>query len=221
MAAICAQNQADVQASKRDWKCEFQFFSDPMHRFAKKYEEHLKLCVTDNSWWFIRNHPFMNKYEYGVVQPGLLAITKDNRNILSYTIDVNPKTLGGAVGRPDVQQTWTLIKKGLETNERQFLPDDINLQSGTSVSFQSTFYVIYSAFMNGWIKSVYLIFPVIATLLYFYFGVTGIKLIFLLALSVPIFIIVAAVGTHIQLLLAGKILPLFSFLDFKTFGWSK
>jgi len=221
VAAICAQNQEDVQASRRDWNCDFEFFSDPTHQFAKKYEEHVKLCVTDNSWWFIRNHPFMSKYEHGVIQPGLLALTKDSKNLLSYTIDVNPKTLGGAVGRPDVQQTWTLIKTGLETNERQFLPENITLQSGTSVSFASTFYVVYSSFMNGWIKSVYLIFPIIAALLKFYFGVTGVNLILMLVLSVPIFIIVAALGTHVQLLLGGKILPLLSFLDFKTFGWAK
>lgn len=147
---VCGENPEEIEATKADWGIDYEFISDEKHEVATRFEHHLKLvvCRTTDSWWgWI--HPWMSKYEHGCMQPGLLAITKDDKRLLQYVIPVNAETLGGASGRPKPALVWSHLKKGVETDKEIFLPNDIALDGGNSVRLQSVLYTSFISMKQG------------------------------------------------------------------------
>ena len=137
--AVCAQPQGPVDEMMSNYNLRYTCYSDITHVLRNHLAE--KDYITpnisggeDSTETFYKLHPTIKNYKYGVVQPGVLCITKERKVLFTWVIEPGAKNIGGASGRPIPASIWEVVQTKLADPNTDIPVDYDNIPRHGSLS---------------------------------------------------------------------------------------
>ncbi|MEM7218687.1 MAG: hypothetical protein AAF515_10000 [Pseudomonadota bacterium] len=114
--AITSEPQALAERAAEDWELNFSCVGDPHHEIAALVEERgwFRLRTFAVGEFLSRSTPFDVQHPKGIFQPGVLALTRDERVLYRWRSIPTRENGGGAGGRPTEQEVWTAVSAALD-----------------------------------------------------------------------------------------------------------
>lgn len=157
MIGFSSEPQEMVDRARSEWGIGFEMHGDPINTIPTYLLDahNVRLCVKgmENSMadvYVRRVHPFMKKYAHGVVQPGMVFISKTKGVLYAWHAEVNLRNGGGAFDRPAPKYALGVALAVIQGKGKPATPPEMmNAWYSEPVIF-----VVYSAFSIGVISCV-------------------------------------------------------------------
>lgn len=108
---ISAQGRKTCKRTQKTWRLNFTLMSNPNHSLINylKASDVLKVEVCKNPMM----NPNVIRYRHGMIQPGVLLITRDGVVVYSWSSVGGVTNLFGTTDRPSVRDVWYSHKPSL------------------------------------------------------------------------------------------------------------
>lgn len=108
---ISAQGRKTAKRTQKTWRLNFDLKSNPNHSLINylKASDVLKVEVCRNPMM----NPNVVRYRHGMIQPGVLIITKDGTVVYSWSSEAGVTNLFGTTDRPSPKDVWYSHKPDL------------------------------------------------------------------------------------------------------------
>ena len=118
--AITSEPQHLADQAHSDWALNFENVGDPHQEVSRTLSERgwLTLYTNDKSLEFIqRGTTWKVEHPKGHFQPGVLAVTRENRLLYRWRSVPSAENMQGTLARPTPTYAWDKIEKALATDD--------------------------------------------------------------------------------------------------------
>ena len=112
---ITSEPQALASRAQADWELPFESVGDPHQEIADTARKRgwLDLRVGEVGDFLTRDTPWEVSHPKGFFQPGVIALTSEQRLLYRWQSIPTRENAGGAAGRPSAEHVWEHIQQAL------------------------------------------------------------------------------------------------------------
>lgn len=118
--AITSEPQSLARNAQEDWNTDMEHVGDPHQEIAAACAERGWLSLFTSDWdsgqFGVGKIPWTS-HPKGYFQPGVLALTREERVLYRWRCRPSRKNVGGAISRPTADHVWNRVSTSLEAPE--------------------------------------------------------------------------------------------------------